>query len=97
MAGTHFGVVSALLDMKHPCSYTCSTICDLQVISKQDLDFVLFDFPDVRVTLTKDAHRYFKVWDYLFAYQKFPYFCRAFIVSTVVMIDVVNSRRRSKK
>jgi hypothetical protein len=61
MAGTHFGLVSTLLELKQPCTYTCSTICDLQVISKQDLDVVLFDFPDVRVTLTKDAQRYLKV------------------------------------
>jgi hypothetical protein len=64
MPGTHFGIVPTLLDLKQPCTYACTTICDLQVISKQDLDFVLFDFPDVRVTLTKAAQKYLKVREY---------------------------------
>ena len=58
MDGDQFGDPELLLQCRRPCGFRAASVCDLQTLSKQDLEFVLYDFPQVRESMVSQArHR----------------------------------------
>jgi len=45
--GHHFGDVGVLMNRRRPVGYRSSAVCNMQAISKRDLEILLFDFPEL--------------------------------------------------
>ncbi|KAA0160673.1 hypothetical protein FNF28_05372 [Cafeteria roenbergensis] len=60
--GRHFGDISVVLEVRRPVGYRASVVCNLQALSKQDLELILYDYPDTYRRLRAIAQNRAKLW-----------------------------------
>lgn len=60
--GRHFGDISVVLEVRRPVGYRASVVCNLQALSKQDLELILYDYPDTYRRLRTIAQNRAKLW-----------------------------------
>jgi len=60
--GRHFGDISVMLEVRRPVGYRASVVCNLQALSKQDLELILYDYPDAYQRLRRIAETRARLW-----------------------------------
>jgi CRP-like cAMP-binding protein len=53
--GHHFGDVSVFLNQRRPVGFRASVLCNIQALSKQDIEMIFYDFPDAYLRLQEVA------------------------------------------